>query len=251
MPAGLCHTLVQGRISGGICLLQFSQLLRPERCTRVLVARFLNMPSFKRNQQLISALTTLLLLVFAGGCKGFFVNAPSSITVNPNSQSMGAGAIQAFTATASYQDGTSKNVTTTATWGSSNACAVAVIASGINAGNATAVGSGGAVTITANLSGVSGTATATVATGLTINPCPETASGTLTKVVFSVGGSQTFTATSGGSDVTSQATWTSSNSSFVNFASPSSSAATFPTAGTATITATTSSASGTLMVTVQ
>jgi len=76
--------------------------------------------------------------------------------------------------------------------------------------------------------------------------------GTVAKVIFHVGSNaQAFTATSAGSDVTSQATWTSSDQSVVNFASPSNSTATFPSAGTAIITANANPQTGTLVVTVQ
>ena len=210
------------------------------------------MPSSEQKASLLATFVVVSLLFVAPGCKGFFVNQPTSVTVSPNAPPLlGSGGTQKFTALAAYQSGSSKDVTTSATWSSSNPCAVAVIASGSNAGNATAVGTGGAVTITANLSGITGTATATVATGITISPCPETAVGTLTEVLFHTGGNQAFTATSGGTDVTSSATWISNNPSVVNFASSSSSTATFPSAGTTTIMANASSATGTLLITVQ
>jgi hypothetical protein len=210
------------------------------------------MSSFEPKLSLIALLGALSLIVMTPACTGFFVNQPTTITVNPSTASPAAGATQPFTALAAYSDNTTKDVTKSATWTSSNPCAVALIISGTNAGNATAVGTGGSVTITASLGGVTGTATATVPTGITITPCPTTAVGTIAKVIFNVGSTaQAFTATLSGSDVTSQATWTSSNSSVVNFASSSSSTATFPGAGTATITATTSTDTGTLLITVQ
>src|ERR1700730_17102655 len=210
------------------------------------------MPSSERKLSLIAVLVALALLSLGAGCKGFFVNQPTTLTVNPSTVSPAAGTTQPFTALAAYSDNTTKDVTKSATWTTSSPCAVALITTGSNAGNATAVGTGGVVTITASLSGVTGTATVTVPTGLTISPCPTTAVGTIAKIIFHVGSTaQAFTATSGGSDVTSSASWTSSNSASVNFASSSSSTATFPSAGTATITATTNSATGTLLITVQ
>lgn len=210
------------------------------------------MPSFERRLSLMAALAVVSVLIVSPGCTGFFVNQPTTITVNPSTTSPAAGATVPFTALAAYSDNTTKDVTKSATWNTSSPCAVAMVTSGTNAGNATVVGTGGAVTITASLSGVTGTATATVPTGITITPCPTTAVGTVAKIVFHVGATaQAFTATSGGADVTNQATWTSSNPNFVNFASPSNSTATFPAAGPATITATTNSQTGTLLITVQ
>jgi trimeric autotransporter adhesin len=200
------------------------------------------MSSAKRKLQLLAAFTICLTLALAVGCKGFFVNQPTSLTVNPSTVSLAQGGTQQLLAQASFENGgTLKDVTTSSVWGSSNSCAVSVVTTGSSAGKVTAVGTGGAVTITATFNGVSGTATVTVATGITIGPC-----GTFTR-----GSSQQFTATLSGMDVTSSATWTSSNSAVVNFASSSSSVATFPGTGTATITATTSSATGTLQITVQ
>ena len=207
------------------------------------------MLSSERKVSLIAALAALAVLLLTPGCKGFFVNQPTSITVSPNTVSPTAGVPQKFTAVAAYSGNNgSKDVTTSATWTSSNPCAVPVIATGSNAGNATAVGTGGAVTISASLDGVIGTATATVPTGLTITPCTATAVGSAEEVIFHVNSSQTFVANSSGSVVS--ATWTSSNSTIVNINSATGQA-TFPSAGQAMITATSNPETGTLLITVQ
>jgi uncharacterized protein YjdB len=197
-------------------------------------------------------LLTLAFAVLVGlatgvGCKGFFVNQPTSVTVSPASGSLTSGQQQAFTALAAFSDNTSKDVTTNATWSTSSSCIVAIITSGANGGHATAVGSGGSATITASYNGVVGTATASVATGLTLSPCPQQVVGNYPEVVFNVGQSATFTASGASGTIT----WTSDNTSVANFASSSSGTATFPSAGTATITATTSTETGTLFITVQ
>lgn len=204
------------------------------------------MPSFERKLSLIAAMVVLSLLVVAPACKGFFVNAPTSVTVTPNAPSLNSSQQQAFAAQAAFSDNTTKNVTASSTWTTSNPCVVAIITSGVNAGNATDVGTGASATITASFNGVSGTATASVTTGLTITPCPEQVVGTFPEVVYSVGAAATtFTA----SGATGTVTWTSSNSAAV--AISSSGTATFPAAGTATITANDATQTGTLYITVQ
>lgn len=204
------------------------------------------MPSSERKSSLIVALVALSLLVIAPACTGFFVNAPNSVTVTPSSPSLVSKQQQSFVAQAAFSNST-KNVTASSTWTTSNPCVVAIITSGANAGNATDVGTGGSATITASYNGVSGTATASVPTGLTINPCPEQAVGNFPEVVYKAGGpSATFTA----NGATGTVTWSSDNTSAVSITSTTG-VATFPAVGTATITATTSSETGTLFITVQ
>jgi hypothetical protein len=189
---------------------------------------------------LAAAFTTLLLLAFAVGCKGFFVNSPTAVTVSPSTVSLTQGQSQQLTAQATFDSGSPSDVTSSAVWNSSNGCAVSVSTSPL--GKITAIGSGSSVTITATFNGVSGSSTITVPTGISISPC-----GT-----FNSGTNQVFTATLSGSDVTNSSTWTSSNTSIVNFPNTSQSTATFgPTRGTATITANNGSSTGQLLVTVQ
>ena len=205
------------------------------------------MSSTKSKLRLAAAFAALLTLALAVSCKGFFVNQPTSVTVTPNSPTFTSGQQQSFTAQASFSDNTTKNVTASATWTTSNPCIVAIITSGTNAGNATDVGTGGSATITASYNGISGTATASVTTGLTITPCPEQLVGNFPEVVFHNGSNQAFTA----SGATGTVTWTSDTTSVVTFPSSSSGTANFVGTGTATITATTSGETGTLFVTVQ
>ena len=205
------------------------------------------MRGFKKQSLLaVPAVASLLLLL--NGCKGFFVNQPSSVTITPSSPTLSSGQQQSFIAQAAFSNNQTKIVTASATWSTSNPCIIAMITSGTNAGNATDVGSGGSANITASYAGVIGTATASVPTGLTINPCPEQVVGNFPEVVFHVGQSGiVFTA----SGATGTVTWTSSDMSVVNFASTGSGAATFVSAGTATITATAPTDTGTLFITVQ
>lgn len=213
------------------------------------------MSNVDRKWSVIAVGFAVLLLAFAVGCRGFFVNQPTSVTVTPNAPALSSGQTQNFTAQAAFADNTTRNVTSKATWSTSNPCIVAIIASGNGAGNATTVGSGGSVTITASYNGVSGTATPTAPTGLAISPCQpqqavSSAAGTFPQVVFKTGQAGiVFTAASNGTNTS--ATWASSNTSVVTFSNPSSGAATFVGAGSATVTATGSSETGSLAIVVQ
>ena len=95
----------------------------------------------------------LTVLALSTGCGGGVFNNNASITsiaVTPASPSIAAGVTQQFSAMATYSNGTTADVTSSATWTSSTA-SVASISSG---GMATAVAAGSS-TITASLSGVS------------------------------------------------------------------------------------------------
>jgi len=69
---------------------------------------------------------------------------------------MSVGATQQFTATGTYQDGSTQDITTQVTWSSSNTVVV-ITTSGLSTGQ-----SAGGATITATLSGVTGSTTASV-----------------------------------------------------------------------------------------
>lgn len=156
----------------------------------------------------------------------------TSVSVTPASASIAAGATEQFTATATYSDGTTSDVTSNgATW-SSSASSVATIST---SGLATAV-SVGQATLTATYQGKSGSAalTATAATVTSVAVSPTSAS-------LQVGGTQQFTATATYSDGTtgnvtsSAATWSSSASSIATIGA--SGLATAVSAGQATLSA--------------
>ncbi|HTW75627.1 MAG TPA: PilC/PilY family type IV pilus protein [Steroidobacteraceae bacterium] len=170
-----------------------------------------------------------------------------SIVVTPANPTIDVGAMQAFTATAHYSDGSTQNVTSSATWSSSDT-AVATIASG---GVATGVAVGTS-TITATLSGISGSTTLTVQTP---PPPPTLVSITVTPTTtIYVGGTQQFTATgnySNGStqNLTSSVTWSSSMTAIATISSGG--RATGVAAGSTTITATSGAISGSATLTVE
>ncbi len=129
-----------------------------------------------------------------------------SIQVSPDGASIAVGQSQQFTATATYSDGSTADVTGTAIWTSSNPLAIIVAPGGLATGL-----SPGTVDITATMGTVQGSVTLTVAapTLVSIQVSPDGAS-------IAVGQSQQFTATatySDGStaDVTGTAIWTSSS----------------------------------------
>lgn len=170
----------------------------------------------------------------AGGSSNGFSGQPaiSSVQVTPGSTSIGMGSTQQFTATAKFSDGSSKDVTTSAQWNSSDSNVASVSSSGFATG-ATA----GTVTITAQYSSTQGTATLKVSSAAvnlsSISVSPSAASVT-------VNSSQQFTVTgnySDGSsaDITSLVSWSSSASSVATI--DASGLATGVAAGTANITA--------------
>lgn len=136
-----------------------------------------------------------------------------SITLSPATVGMPKGTTRGFTATGSFSDGSVELVTEAVDWVSGDPGVLAVSNLAGSKGQATALGDGGLVTLTATdaLTGVSGTAQVTlgpaVLTSLTINPNGGT---------MMVGDTMQFRVTgmySDGAqlDVTEQLDWTSSD----------------------------------------
>jgi len=167
--------------------------------------------------------------------------AVSAITITPGSATVLIGANQPFTATGKYTDGSTQDLTGSATWTSSNT-AVATVSGGIAAGVAT-----GAAAITAASGSVSGRVTLTVIPALSsISVSPATVS-------VGQGGSQAFTATGHFSDgssqnLTSSVSWSSSNTVWASI--NSSGVASALGQGAVTITAASGSISGSASLTV-
>ena len=171
----------------------------------------------------------------------------TSVAVSPATPSIAIGATQQFVATATYSDSTTANVTTSASWTSSNPAIAKITSPGL----ASALAAGSA-TITATIDGVSGGASLTVP--------PPAVTKTLTSVAvtpatvtFAIGAAQQFIATATYSDsttanVTTSATWTSSNPTIAKI-TPGGVASALAT-GSATITATLSGVSGSASLTV-
>ncbi|HZD45487.1 MAG TPA: Ig-like domain-containing protein, partial [Acidobacteriaceae bacterium] len=103
-----------------------------------------------------AAYTTVNLTVGSSGPKQL-----KAIAVTPSNPSVTTGATEQFTATGTYSDGSTANVTSTATWAAANT-GVAKISSG---GLATGVAVG-STQVTASLSGFTGTDSLTVTTAV-------------------------------------------------------------------------------------
>ena len=138
----------------------------------------------------------------------------SSLTVSPATNSIAVGVNSQYTVTGNYSDGTSVDLTNSASWSSSNTAVITIVSSGATRGLATAKAQGTA-TITANSNGLSATATVTVSaatlSSLDIQPSslalPKGSTSNLTVVgVYSDNSTV---------DLTASATWASSNTAKV------------------------------------
>lgn len=187
------------------------------------------------------------------GATTLTVTAPvmTSIGITPANPVLAKGTSAQFTATATFSDGTTQNITQTATWASSDQTVANVSNAAGSNGFAQSVGAG-ATTISATLNSLSGSTRLTVtgaqAASLTISPASASVAKGLT---------QQFTATAtfdDGStqDVTTSATWGSSNTKVASISNSSGSNGLASTlaAGTATISATYNGASATASLTV-
>jgi WD40 repeat protein len=118
----------------------------------------------------------------------------TSIAVTPSNPSILTGATQQFTATGTYSDSSTQNLTSQVTWGTSAATVATVNAAGLATGL-----SGGTSTITATSGSVSGntTLTVTAAAPLTITTASPLPNGTLnaayTTTLTASGGTSPYT----------------------------------------------------------
>ena len=173
------------------------------------------------------------------------VTAPTltSIAVTPVNPSITKGGTQQFTATGTYSDKSTANITSLVTW-TSGTTTVATITTG---GLATGVGAGSS-TITAALGGVSGTTKLTVTAPTLTSIAVTPVNPSITK-----SGTQQFTATGTYSDkstanLTSLVTWTSGTTTVASITTGG--LATGVGAGSSTITAALGGVSGTTKLTV-
>jgi trimeric autotransporter adhesin len=190
------------------------------------------------------------VMVFAGllaGCSsGSSAPTLTSIAVTTGTPSVAAGLPATFTATGTYSNNTTQNLTSTATWASSNV-AVATIASG---GTATTL-TQGTTMITASMGGVTSgpatlTVTAPVLNSIAVTPANDTIPvGTLTQ--FTATGTYSNNTTQ---NLTSMVTWSSSNTTDVTISATGLATALSTTAAPITITATLGTVSGNTGLTV-
>lgn len=162
-----------------------------------------------RKVQLLSAFAMFLLVASLVGCSGFFQDPVlTTLTIGPQSPNLQQGSTLQMSATGTYDDGSSKTLTSGVFWSSSDN----TIAS-ISTGGKVTAASAGTATITASSGAVSGTSTITVSLnnviGLTLSPTQVTvargSTGTISALA-SVSGS------SGTVDVSATTTWTITDS---------------------------------------
>jgi hypothetical protein len=130
--------------------------------------------------------------------------ALTSIAVTPANPSIATGLTQQFTATGTYSDNSTKDLTSQVTWASATTSVATITAAGL----ATAVGTGTS-TISAALDGITGTTVLTVTpaalTSIAVTPAnPSIAKGTTQQ--FTATGTYTDSTTQ---NLTSQVTWAS------------------------------------------
>ncbi len=184
-----------------------------------------------------------------GSTEGWIVhlNPPptlQSIDVTPASPTIPIGAAQQFTATGTFSDNSTENLTSQVTWASAAPSVAAISSTGLARALAT-----GTSSITASLSGVSG------ATMLTVTRAPILRSITVTPAnpSIAVGAAQQFIATGSFSDnsteiLTSQVTWASATPSVATISTTGLARAL--ATGTSSITASLSGVTGEAILTV-
>jgi phospholipase C len=158
---------------------------------------------------------TTTISATSGGVTGsttLTVGGPAllSISVTPANPSSFPGSMQQFTATGTYTDGSTQNLTASVTWGSSNPVAAAISNTLGSQGLATSAGIG-ATAISATSGSVTGSTVLTVLMPSLVSISLAPAAPTIAP-----GATQQFTATGSYSDgstqnLTASATWTSSN----------------------------------------
>ena len=116
----------------------------------------------------------------------------SSITVSPASSTVLAGATQQFTATGTYSNGSTQNISSQVNWTSSNPAVATINASGLASGT-----SAGNTTISATMSSVTGNAALTVqptALGITTSSLPNgTVNTAYSATLAATGGTSPYT----------------------------------------------------------
>jgi hypothetical protein len=175
----------------------------------------------KRKLQLLAAFSTLFLLAFAVGCRGFFVNSPiSTITINfTNGSSVELGKTTNLQAYAVNQDGTAGDLKSNVSWSNCIDTGDSTTIDGTVVGTGSAVLTGvslGTCSITASSQSISGSATATIfitITQIAIDPPSASLAGTNGFANGSV--SFTVSANNNADNITNGATLTVSQSGTV------------------------------------
>ncbi|MGB9436239.1 MAG: Ig-like domain-containing protein, partial [Candidatus Acidiferrum sp.] len=197
------------------------------------------------------------------------ITAPilTSIAVTPASAQIYQGASQQFTATGTFSDGSTQNLTSTVTWGTSNGAVATISTSGATAGLASGVGGGGPIGISATYgsivsttTGGNGALTVVGITSVVVTPASPTAylgDATPSNPYGSTNNTLQFTATVNYADstsavVTTAANWSSNTIAVATISNTTGTQgqATVLTAGSSTITATYATVGGSTVLTV-
>jgi len=170
------------------------------------------MDGFRRK---LGSIAAIAFLAITGGCTGFFVNPTlSSIAIGPQTQTITTAQTLQMSATGTYSDGSTKDLTGKVSWSSDSGTSCAGISS---TGLVTPVKNVTGI-CTANISAASGTVTAatttvTVTEGtptsitLTVSPTSNPAAGT--SVTFTA--KALFPGSSTQQDITSSVSWIDSD----------------------------------------
>jgi Bacterial Ig-like domain (group 2) len=134
--------------------------------------RWGNLPNIAFEQKLLLTLISVAMAAMISGCGGGAASVKLiSISVTPQTGSITLGTSQQFKATGAYSDGSSQDLTTTATWSSSNRAVATINPEGL----ATTVGTGTA-TISASMNSVTGVSALTVGPAVSVSLSPGSAS---------------------------------------------------------------------------
>ncbi len=199
-------------------------------------------------------LILLLIVVLATVCGGVSSSdaAPKrlvSIAVTPMNPSIAKGATERFTATGTYSDNSTQDITTSVIWSSSARSAATISNVAGSKGKATSVAAG-TTTITARSRGISGSTllTGTVLVSIAVYPANPS---------ITLGTTEQFTATgtysdSSTQDITTSVIWSSSASSVATISNAAglNGKAISIAAGTTMITATSANISASIILTV-
>ncbi|MFZ5502324.1 MAG: Ig-like domain-containing protein [Pseudomonadota bacterium] len=228
LPAGLTLDAVTGQISG--------TPVTPGTASFTVQAQDSTASPQMASQQ-------FFLPVWPGMTGGKTLNA---ITVTPASVSVAVGANQAFTATGTYSDGSTANITSSVTWASGTPGVATInattgLATGVAAGMTTITASSGTLSGSAMLTV---TATAPALSAIAVTPA---------SVSVAIAGASQFTATGTYSDgstanITASVAWASDTPSVATINATG--LATGVAAGTTTITAASGTISGSATLTV-
>jgi trimeric autotransporter adhesin len=176
--------------------------------------------------RLLAAFAALLMLALAAGCRGFFVNPTlTSLAVAPTTASLIVGNTEQISATGTFDDGSTKDLTGSATWSTSDPAVATVSKGGLVTAAASIATPPGTATITAASGTLTATSTITVNTGpllsiaITASTLTPTAGST-----FTLTAQGTFSGSSQVQDITTQVSWTNDNTTAVSLSQGSGSA---------------------------